>query len=90
MIPAPGASIIIRIFKLALVLAGATTLTFKDTAGNALWGANGLPMLANGSLVLDFDTQPWFTCAPGAGFIINSSANVSINGGLYYSRASAS
>jgi hypothetical protein len=90
-IPSPsGIVTITRIFKLALVAVGITSLLFKDTQGNVFWGGagNALSLLAGGSITLDFDTQPWFTCAPGAGFIINSSAGVNIAGGIYYNQTS--
>lgn len=75
---------VVRIYRLFLVVAGATNLTMEDTASNAFSGA--LPMTANGSITLDFESEPWFTTAAGNGFAMNSSSGVQVSGTVYYTQ----
>jgi hypothetical protein len=70
------------VFKLFLVVGGATNLTFYDDSATPMSGA--VPMLANGSIVLDFDSEPWFSSSVGNGFGINSSSAVQVSGTLLY------
>ncbi len=78
---------VIRVYRILVVAGAATNIIFKDGAGNNLTGA--LPLLANGSVTLDFSGQmlkfggePWFFTALGNSFIINSSAAVNLTGKL--------
>ena len=83
-IPAPaaaGAGQIIRVYKLFLVVTGATSITFKD-GSTALSGA--MALAANGAITLDLDGQPWFVCSPNSAFNINSSASTQVSGTVYY------
>ncbi len=41
---------------------------------------------ANGSFVLDYDREPWFSAAPGNDFVINLSGAVQVSGVLYYTQ----
>jgi hypothetical protein len=76
------AGLIIRVYKLFLVVGGTTNITFQD-AGTALSGP--LPMVANGSIVLDMDGTPWFTTSSGNGFLIASSgSSIQVSGVVYY------
>lgn len=75
---------IVRIYRLFLVVAGATNLTMEDTASNAFSGA--LPMTTNGSITLDFESEPWFTTTAGNGFAMNSSSGVQVSGAVYYTQ----
>ena len=79
--PAAVTSQIIRIYKLFLVSAGTTNITFEDGT-TALSGA--LPLVANGSITLDLDGQPWFTCTKGNAFTISNSGGVQVSGAVYY------
>lgn len=71
----------VYVFKYFLVVASATNLIFKD-GSTALTGA--IDMVANGSIVFDFDTRPWFSTSIGNAFVINSSNAVQVGGRLYY------
>ena len=71
----------IEVVALYLVVAGTTNLTFKD--GNGLSFSGAMPMVANGTIVLDEqNTMLWF--ATPANFIINSSGSVQVSGEIYY------
>jgi hypothetical protein len=74
-------SAIIRVYKLFLVVSAPTNLTFQD-GGNPLSGP--LPFVANMSIVLDFDTKPWFTTSAGNPFNINVSGAAQVSGSIYY------
>lgn len=71
----------IYVYKIWFIVEAATNLTYYDGA-TALSGP--LPFTANMSMVLDFDTRPWFEVTGGSGFIINSSNAVQVSGRVYY------
>jgi hypothetical protein len=71
-----------KVYRLMIVVAGATSIIFKDGAGTSLTGA--MPIAANGSITLDFDGEPWFTGSTNTAFIINSSNAVQVSGIIYY------
>ena len=82
---AGSATSIIRVYKLFLCSQGTTNLTFLDgtNAGTALAGL--VPLVANGSITLDSDGQPWFTCTKGNAFTIASSGgSIGFTGAVYY------
>ena len=82
----PGRAI--WVWKMLNVVGAATNLTMKDGASTALTGA--MPLVANASIALPFDGQPWFRTSPGNAFIINSSGTtVQQSGNLWYSLAPA-
>jgi len=82
LVAAGAATQVVRIYRIFLVAAGATNLTFKSGASTSLSGA--IPMSANGSIVLDMDGgEPWFTCAAGQAFVLNSSNAVQVSGMVY-------
>lgn len=62
----------ISVWKIIDVVGATTNLTAKDGAAINLTGP--MPLVANGSMVLPFDAQPWFKTSPGNAFILNSSA----------------
>ncbi len=68
----------VKIYRLILTIAGATVLTFKSGAGTSLTGAMALN--AGGSITLDFTSEPWFTTATAAAFVINSTNAVQVSG----------
>jgi len=72
-----------RVYRLFIVVGGATNITFKDGA-TALTGA--IPLAANQSITLDFDGEPWFTCSNNSAFNINSSNAVQVSGRVYYTQ----
>ena len=75
----------IRVFRLLLVVSGATDITFKDSTPTSLSGA--MPIAANGGIALDFNGDPWYTTAAGKGFIITSSAATQVSGSLWYAQS---
>jgi hypothetical protein len=79
----PAPTLITRIYRLALVVAGATSLTFKDGA-NLLSGA--MALTANGSIVLDLSGLPWYKTSPGNAMIVNSSNAVLVAGTVWYTQ----
>jgi hypothetical protein len=73
---------IIRVYKLFLMTGGITNLTFQDGT-TALSGA--LPFVANGSIALNMDGNPWFTTSAGNAFNIgNSGSSIQVSGIIYY------
>jgi hypothetical protein len=83
---AGAAGLGIYVFKYFLVVGAATNLTFKDGT-TALTGA--IPLVANMSMVFDFDTRPWYSTASGNALIINSSVAVQVSGRVYYLQGGA-
>jgi hypothetical protein len=76
---------IIRVYKIWLVNTAATSITFKDGAGGtAVSGPAALA--ANGSLVFDFDGEPWYVTSLGNAFAINSSAATQVSGTMYFTQ----
>ena len=71
-----------RVYRLFLVVAAATNLTMQDTAATPFTGP--LPATANGSITLDFESEPWFTTVAGNGFAIDSSNAVQVSGAVYF------
>ena len=84
---AGGSGSIIRVYKLFLVTGGTTTITFEDGSTTL---AGGLPMVANGSITLDLDGQPWFTCTRANNFTIGNSGNLQVSGAVYYTQTNYS
>lgn len=74
----------IRIHRIFFVVGAATNIIFKNGA-TALTGA--VPMLANGSFVLDYSGEPWFTTDAGSAFVINQSGTAQISGRVYYTQS---
>lgn len=72
----------IKVYRLFLVVAAPTVLTFKSGAATALTGA--MSFAANGAITLDLASLPWFETAAGEAFVLNSSNAVQISGALYY------
>lgn len=71
----------VRVYRLVLVFGGTTTITLKDGT-TALTGA--MTFNAGGSLSLDVGSVPWWVTTAGNGFVINSSAAVSVAGFIQY------
>ena len=71
----------VKVYQLFLVAAAATVVTFKSGAGTSLSGA--ITLVAGGSVTLDFNSEPWFTTAAAAAFVINSTNAVQISGTAY-------
>ena len=74
---AGSASQWLRVYKLFLVVGGTTTIIFQDGTTNL---CGGLPMVANGSITLDMDGTPWFSCSQGNNFTIANSGNLQVSG----------
>lgn len=73
----------IRVFKIFLITNGVTELVIK-TGTTELTG----PMLvANGSIILDLDSEPWFVTSTSESFTIGSSQNVQVSGRVYYTQS---
>ena len=62
-------------------------ITFEDGSTTL---AGGLPMVANGSITLDLDGQPWFTCTRANNFTIGNSGNLQVSGAVYYTQTNYS
>jgi len=74
-----------KVFRLKLVVAGATSISIKDGAGTVLDGPWAFG--ANQGIVLDFTgiwMPPWYTTLAGNDFIINSTNAVQVGGNLDY------
>lgn len=71
----------VKVYKLFFVASAATTVIFKSGA-TALTGA--ITLAAGGSVVLDFDAEPWFTTGTAAAFVLNQSGTAQISGRVYY------
>ena len=78
---------VVRVYRMILVAAGATNMTFQDGAVSPVVFTGALPFQANGSLVLDFTDEPWFTTTTGTAFVINSSNAVQVSGTVYYTQS---
>lgn len=74
----------IRVFRIFFVLTADTDVTFKDGA-TALTGP--LPMLASGSITLDFTELHWFITSAGNDFVINTTPNAGFGGRVYYTQS---
>lgn len=72
----------LEIYRVIVVVTGATTLTFKDGAGTSLTGPMDIGAL--GSIILDPTSLPWFETSAGNDFIINSSAATKVAGKIDY------
>ena len=72
-----------KVIQLILVVGGPTTLTFKCDSGVI---SGPMPMLSNGSMVIDYIQVPITCYNPGESFIINNSGGVSIGGIIWYIR----
>lgn len=73
---------LIRVYRLFLVVGGVTNLTFQDGSTPQ---SGPLPMIANGSVVLDIDGTPWFWTSGRNNFEIANSGSVQVSGTVYYS-----
>ena len=75
----------VRVFKIFLTAASAVNIQFKDGAGTDLTGL--ITLTAGGSVVLDFDTRPWFLTSAGNAFILELSSAVQVSGRIYYTQS---
>ena len=69
----------IRVFKLFAIAASSVAVIAKDGASTNLTGAMTL-----GSIALDYDERPWFTCTVGNAFVLNLGGAVQVSGRAYY------
>lgn len=76
---------IVRLYRIFFVVSGATNLTIKDGASTSLSGA--MAFGANGSLILDFQAEPWYMTASGNALVLNSSNAVQVSGTIWYIQA---
>lgn len=83
---AGAAGKITNIMALYIIVGGATNITIKD-GSTALTGP--LPLLANGSFVLEYRSRPHFAnAAANTAININSSAAVQVSGRAEYIQVS--
>jgi hypothetical protein len=87
LIAAQGAGVIIRVYKMFLVMSAALSTTaftvqFQDGVPTNLSGA--LPFTGFGSITLNNDGQPWFECTANQAFNLANSATLTIAGTIYY------
>lgn len=69
----------IRVYRIFAIAAATVAVTVKDGASTALTGAMTL-----GTMVLDYDECPWFTCTGNNAFILNLGDAVQVSGRVYY------
>lgn len=74
---------IIKVWKLFVVFNAAVNIKWIDGTTDLTGVKN---MLANGSITLDLDGDPWFTCSSGNDFILNLSGAVQSSGRIYYTQ----
>lgn len=80
------AATFVRVYRLFIVVAGATNITFQDSNGSPVLFTGAIPLQANGSITLDMADEPWFTTTIAKGFNINSSNAVQVSGAMYYTQ----
>lgn len=71
----------IRVHKIFFVCDTTTVISFKS-GSTALTGP--ITLTPGGSVVLDFDSAPWFTTFSGDGFVINQTGTAQLSGRVYY------
>jgi hypothetical protein len=81
LIAAPAAGSRIRVYKFFLYVAAVTNLKFQ-TAVTDLHPA--IPFAAGEKWILDYDSQPWLTCAVAEALNLHSSVAVQLSGRLFY------
>jgi hypothetical protein len=75
----------VRVYRMKILVAGATSISIKSGAGLVLDGP--LSFAANQGMILDFtgiEMPPWYETATGSALIINSSSGVQVGGNLDY------
>jgi hypothetical protein len=75
---------VVRCYRLVLVFGGATTAIIKQ-GSTALTGT--MTFQQGGSLVLDFDEEPWFVGAAGAALNLTLGSAVQVSGTIWYTQA---
>jgi len=73
-----------RIYKLILIMAGATFVTLQNSTPTTLFPSTYWTPYSQ--FTLAYDTTPWFTLAAGLDFVLNSSQAVPITGIVYYTQ----
>ena len=74
----------IRVYAIALTLASAGTVTFKDGAGGSTLGAfQGVTQIVLDPII-DNDR---YTCSIGNAFIVNLSSGISCTGTIWYTQS---
>lgn len=81
------ASQTIRVYKMFSVIGGAATVTIKSGTAGGLDLTGAMSITANGSIVLDFDGEPWFVTVAGDAFTWNQNAAIQTSGRVYYTRS---
>lgn len=74
---------IVRVYRLMVVVAGDTTVLFK-CGSTAKSGAMSLK--ANGSIVLDYQNEPWYVGAAGEAFVMTLGSAVQASGTIWYTQ----
>lgn len=73
----------VKLYKIMVVFADAVDVIFYDgAAGTALTGL--MSISAGGSIVLDFDGEPWFEASAGNALVMNLSDAIQVSGRAYY------
>lgn len=75
----------IRVFRFELVFEADVNVIFKDSTPTNMTGA--MFMRGGGSIVLDFDSDPWFVTAVGKAFQMNLSSAVKTYGRIWYTQS---
>ena len=74
---------VVKVYKLFLISNGTSTVVPLD-GSTALSG--GIPLVANGSFVLNGDGTPWYVTSPGNAFALSNTATITISGAIYYTQ----
>lgn len=73
----------IKVYRLVLSFAASQTLNIISSGGASLSGA-ALAFGANGGMVLDFDSFPYYTTAAGEGLSFTTTTTGVVAGTVYY------
>ena len=81
---------IIRVFRIFFVVTTSGSITFENGGPGAGFVAlsGAIPFAANGSLVLDYEGEPWFTMSAGNNFVMDTGATTpgQVSGTVYFTR----
>jgi hypothetical protein len=81
LVAAPAAGSRIRVYKFFLYATAATNLKFQSASTDL---SPAIPHAAGEKWVMDYDTQPWFTCATAEALNLHSSVATQLSGRLFY------
>jgi len=80
---AGSGSTVVRVYRVLLVFGGATTAVIKS-GSTALTGT--MSFQQGGTMVLDFDDEPWFTGGAGQAIRLTLGSAVQVSGRIWYTQ----